>query len=328
MINRRFEAKENVPGSNVNERVLTSQMIELKREKALLKKEMRRIDLELQKSKDTILQLRANLGEALKMMDETSAAQNNDKPRHQELQKLRDQITFLEGQLLEKERDLHHDNLVYEIERPQQRNLIATLEGELLGKEDYLQNALCCPKFKSIELGLVDALTPEDNSRTTATQFDSIELVLVDAWPPEDNSDLVNVKLQERSKSQSISLDKMSNGNSPVICSADISENKVFSISNFQDVEANDDDSILGDSDVCSLSYSSDNEVNSFINDSLEIPNPQKRFKRDRVHSPEVKIGNLNVDDLPKRYVESEDKHKRPKKRRRKRIYMISSDSD
>ena len=158
--------------------------------------------------------------------------------------------------------------------------------------------------------------------------YNSIELKLVDAWAPEENSDAVDVKTQERTDSQSIGLDEVSCGKSSVNCSADISEDKLFSISNFYDLEVNDDDSVLDDSDVCNLSNSSDNEVNSFINDSIDISNPRRRSKIIRDKSPQVKIGNLNVDDLAKKYLESGDKHNRPKKRRRKKIYTISSDSD
>ena len=56
-----FEAKESVTDPNFNERVLRGKMIELKRDKALLRKEMRRMVLELEKRQDTILQLRASL---------------------------------------------------------------------------------------------------------------------------------------------------------------------------------------------------------------------------------------------------------------------------
>ena len=196
-----FEAKESVTASNLNERVLRSKMIELKREKAVCKKEMRRMVLELQKRQDTILQLRTSLVRRyfnsidLGLVDDwmpedntTTATQNHEESLYEtELQHLTNQ---------------HHNDLVHEIEIQQLRNVIRRLEGELIVKEDKLQTALCCQYFNSIDLGFVNAWMPGDNSRAAATQtndehiYNSVELKLVDAWAPEDINDVGLITLR------------------------------------------------------------------------------------------------------------------------------------
>ena len=277
-----LDVKEDVP--NINVGAMNRQLIELKKNKAELRKQLLSKTRKLQKSEETIVDLKdqiANFWDTLARPDRERAGESkNKRDCEREIQKEHEKVIACERELKQKEED-------HEVELSKLHRKIISLQKAFDLKDERRSR-------KSIELGLVINLAPESMQSTK-----SIEFGLLNTQAPE-NTFLSPFKCWVDLSQKGRSLE---NVNIDISSMAQNRENQMeqetqvgkikrtFSISNFYDEEAN----VVGnDSDISnagSVDNSADSDLKSFINDSIDAASPRRNFKEYSDISPKVKIG-------------------------------------
>ena len=212
-----------------------------------------------------------------------------------------------------KERDIQ------EKEQQKLRNTITMLERDLLEKEDDLQialsarNPLCQPN--TIDFGTVEIVAPEQVFVTSLNQVlkspreeDACEVgeISQNLSPIERyNENNVNRKLK-RKRGQSAARN-------------------LFQLSNFYDDEANVEDDLVEWSEDDNTPNPCDSNLSSFINELTDVPITPQIYNNFPKQSPEKQIGALNLNELTIRYAETCENKRKRKRRRRKKAFLLSS---
>ena len=264
---------------------LKKQFLELKKEKALLKRDNRKMEQQLKEREKKVQSLQEKYDicwQSLEDINRKEMEGQKDRYIHEkELETLRDKIRMLERVLQEKEDDL-------------QTALTA-------------RNSLC--QANTIEFGTVEVIAPVAPEQVSEVlksprEEDACEISLIcpNLSPIKRyNENTVNRKLK-RKRDQSASRN-------------------LFQLSNFYDLEANDGDDHVECSKDDSTACPCDANLSSFINESTDVPNTPQNYNNFPNQSPEQQIGNLNLNELEVRYAETGKKQAQTKTKTKKETF-------